>query len=148
MPGWVFMEPQSGLFFVTVTATHVYWNESKYCGRRPTKKLPDSLAATYEARMDAMFLEFKKVLDRCYNESRMKMLADDHGACVALAGGEQVDYAQQQELWSPAGPALPPIVNEEEQHDGKVLIPGVVPRAAQEKFYDPLSALRLPPEEA
>eukprot|EP00392_Amoebophrya_sp_AT5.2_P003063 g3068.t1 len=79
---WIFMEPTSGLFFITVTQNHIFWTESKYLGRKPTKRLPEQLAATYEGRMDRKFREFKQVLEKVWQESKQVVMKIQEGGYV------------------------------------------------------------------
>ncbi|CAD7948676.1 unnamed protein product [Amoebophrya sp. A25] len=74
MPGWIFMQRESGLYFITVTRTQIFWTESKFLGRKATKKLSDGMMSSYESRMDQHFDDFKRALHRIWCESRQVIM--------------------------------------------------------------------------
>ena len=60
LPGWIFMEPTTGSFFVTIGKSRVHWSESKYFGRRPMK--PMKHPEDHERNMTRAFIEFKRIV--------------------------------------------------------------------------------------
>merc|ERR1712194_812370 len=83
--GWLLMEPKSGLFFVQITQEFIFWVESRYVGRKPTKPMDEQSSRSYEQRMETAFAQFKDCIKQASDTRHVTM------ELITLEDDEKID---------------------------------------------------------